>query len=85
MEELATLNPCIKFIVDNYDLLCLAHPNKTVLVVDSQVVRTFPSMVEAMMFTAAIGMESVPYALKQCDGSDVAVQLIFSKACKIPN
>lgn len=26
MNELAANNPCIKFIVDNYDMLCRAHP-----------------------------------------------------------
>ncbi len=85
MEELAKLNPCIKFIIDNYDMLCLAHPGMTVMVVDSRVVRTFPSMIDAMMFTEAVGMENVAYAMKECNGSDVCDQLIYSTACQSPN
>ena len=85
MDELAANNPCIKFIVDNYDMLCIAHPNKTVLVIGSSVARTFDSMIDAMMYTRAIDMIDVPYALKECNGSDVYNELLYSVACKTPN
>ncbi len=85
MEELANLNPCIKFIIDNYDVLCIAHPNKTVLVVGSQVIRVFPSMTDAMIYTRKVDMKDIPYAIKDCNGSDVWNQLTYSVACQHPN
>lgn len=85
IDRLADLNPCIRFVIDNYDALCLAHPGKTVLVVGKCVFKAFPSMVEAMMYTDAIDMRSVPYALKECDGGDACSNLVYSMACKTPD
>lgn len=85
MEELARLNPCIRFILDNYDMLCIAHPNKVVLVVDEYVARTFDSMFDAMRFTRAVDMINVPYAMKECNGTDPESNLIYSVACKTPD
>lgn len=85
VEQLADLNPCIRFIIDNFDALCLAHYGKCVLVVDERVFKVFDSMVEAMMYTDAIDMSSVPYALKVCDGREPYDNLTYSVACQSPN
>lgn len=87
MDELAANNPCIKFIVDNYDMLCRAHPGKTVLVIDEDncVAKTFDSMVDAMMYTRAVDMIDIPYAMIDCNGADPATTILFSVACKTPN
>lgn len=82
MEELASLNPCVKFILDNYDMLCIAHPGKAVLVVGEAVARTFDSLVEAMTYTNRIDMSSVPYAIKECNGGDPTQLLIVSNKCQ---
>ena len=88
MDELAANNPCIKFIVDNYDMLCRAHPGKTVLVIDDDncISKIFASMVDAMMYTSAIRLYTLPYALVDCNGADLGNNnLLFSESCKIPN
>ncbi len=92
--ELAAANPCIRFIVDNYDMLCAAHWGKVVMALgassnefgpEAYIAKTFDSMIEAMMYTEAIDMSAVPYALKLCDGSEISHELLFSKACKAIN
>lgn len=85
IDRLADLNPCIRFIVDNYDVLCFAHPDKTVLVIGAQVVRTFTSMTQAMMYTRAVDLYNIPYAMKHCDGSDVYNDLVYSVSCQMPS
>lgn len=94
LNKVAELNPCVDFIVRNYDLLCVAYPNKVVMVMDwvalagntnAYVARTFDSMVDALMFVDAMAMDHVPFALKLCDGSDVDFKLTISKACRTPN
>lgn len=85
MEELAANNPCIKFIVDNYDMLCRAHPGKTVLVIDDDnyVSRTFDSSIEAVMLIHAIGLQDMPFAIAVCNGSDLFNNnLMYSDSCK---
>lgn len=85
MEDLAANNPCIKFIVDNYDMLCRAHPGKTVLVIDDDnyVSKTFESSVEAVMYTHAVGLHDLPFAIAICNGKDLFNNnLMFSDSCK---
>lgn len=85
MDELAANNPCIKFIVDNYDMLCRAHPGKTVLVIDDDnyVSRTFDSSVEAVKLIHAIGLQDLPFAIATCNGSDLFNNnLMYSDSCK---
>lgn len=95
IEKIAELNPCVKFIIDNYDMLCCAHGGKVVMVMNSNeyyvrlvngpaayVARIFDSMIEAMRYTHAMNMGHVPYALKECDGDDVMRGLTWSIGCK---
>lgn len=88
-DKLADLNPCVAFIVDNYDMLCVAHPGKTVMVMNggpagAYIAKIFDSMFQAMFFTQSMKMGHVPYALKSCDGSPVELELLFSFGCKTP-
>ena len=88
MDDLAAANPCIRFLVDNYDMLCRTYPGKTVLVVDSDnyVSKTFDSAVEAVMYTHAVMLHVLPFAIATCNGSDLFNNnLIFSDACKTGN
>lgn len=91
IEEIAAANPCVRFIVDNYEMLCRVHGGKVVLVLnkerpacgpDAYVAGTFQSMISALAYTEAIDMREVPYALKQCDGEDPYSSLVYSNACK---
>lgn len=85
MDELAANNPCIKFIIDNYNMLCRAHPGKTVLVIDDDnyVSKIFDSMIDAIMYTHSIRMHDLPYAMANCNGSDLFNNnLVFSDSCK---
>lgn len=85
IDELAQNNQCIKFIVDNYGMLCRAHPGKTVLVIDDDyyVSRTFDSSVEAVMYIHAIGLQDLPFAIAVCNGSDLFNNnLMYSDSCK---
>lgn len=95
MEDIIANNPCVKFIVDNYEMLCRAHSGRVVMVVNggvmieeapkAYVAKTFGSMIEAMMYTDSMDMGHVPYALKACDGSEVTYELLFSKGCTTAN
>ena len=91
MDELAALNPCIKFIIDNYGMLCLAHPGKVVMVINSgdvgfgpgaRVVKTFDTLIDAMMYVDAVDIRDVPYAIKECVGGEATTNLMFSVGCK---
>lgn len=94
LADLAANNPCIKFIVDNYDMLCIAHPGKVVMSMNSNeqlrhitkspegyVAKVFDSMIEAMSYTRAMDMGHVPYALIECNGDDIAKSLLWSVGC----
>lgn len=94
MEEIARLNPCVRFILDNYDMLCIAHPGKVVMTLNSAypqlmpeayVAKTFDSMVEAMQYADFIDMSEVPYALKECNGGRPDEMLIISNKCQHRN
>lgn len=87
MDELAANNPCIKFILDNYVMLCRVHPGKTVMVIDddNRVAKTFDSMVDAMTYTRSIDMTDIPYAMIDCNGADPVTNILFSTACKTQN
>ena len=98
IDDIAANNPCVKFIVDNYDMLCIAHPVKVVMTmnIDEQfrhitkspeayVAKVFGSMIEAMSYTRAMDMGHVPYALIECDGSDIAKNLLWSIGCTEQN
>lgn len=93
--KLAALNPCVKFVIDNYAVLCAAHDGKTILVLEAPepavrclkcppayVAHVFDSMVEAMSYTRALKMEALPYALKECNGGGVEDGLTYSVACR---
>lgn len=91
LRDLAEKNPCIKFVIDNYDMLCIAHSGKVVMTVNSclpgigpeaRVAKTFDSIVDAMMYADAIAMDKIPYALKECNGGDAMNNLIYSIGCK---
>lgn len=91
IEEIAANNPCVRFIIDNYDMLCLVHHGKVVMTVNSgcpgvgpeaHVARTFDSIVDAMMYADAVVMDNVPYALKECNGGDALSNLIYSTGCE---
>lgn len=95
IEKLAAHNPCIKFIVDNYDMLCLSHPGKVVMTMNSDealrnitrcpegyVAKVFDSMIEAMSYTRSMDMGHVPYALIECNGYDIVQNLSWSIGCK---
>lgn len=97
-EKLAELNPCVKFVIDNYDMLCCAHSDKVVMVMNGNefcvdgaqapsayVAKVFGSMTEAMLYTDALDMGHVPYVLKACDGLDVTKDFLFSVGCKTPD
>lgn len=95
IEDLAANNPCVKFIVDNYEMLCIAHPGKVVMAMNANkpimelikgpeayVAKVFDSMIEAMSYTRALVMGHVPYALVECDGTDIAKSLMWSIGCR---
>lgn len=91
LKNLAEKNPCIKFVIDNYGLLCRAHRGKVVLVLENEydflpppayVSRTFDSMIEAVQLMNALGMANVPYALKECNGGEITQNFFFSPACQ---
>lgn len=91
LRDLAEKNPCIKFVIDNYGLLCRAHRGKIVLVLEHEydflsvpayVSRTFDSMIEAVQLMNALRMSNVPYALKECNGGEITDNLFFSPACR---
>lgn len=96
--ELASLNPCIKFAIDNYDMLCCAHPGKVVMTMNSNrifvditdgpeayVAKVFDSMIEAMSYTRAMDMGRIPYALVECNGTDITKNLLWSTGCREQN
>lgn len=98
LEELGALNPCVQFVLDNYDMLCIAHPDKVVMTMNSNklfvdmtegpvayVAKVFDSMIEAMSYTRAVDMGHVPYALVKCDGYDIARNLLWSVGCRKQN
>lgn len=98
LEKLAALNPCIKFVIDNYNMLCCAHPGKVVMVMNSNklfvditngpeayVAKTFDSMIEAMSYTHAMDMGHVPYALIECNGAEISNNLSWSVGCTEQN
>lgn len=91
IEQLAEKNPCVRFVIDNYDMLCRAHTGKVVMVLDSTidgiypdafVAKTFDTLEDAMIYVDAIDMKDVPYALKECIGGDPKNRLAYSNACK---
>lgn len=98
IENLAAMNPCIKFIIDNYDMLCCAHPGKVVMTMNSNemfleithapnayVAKVFDSIIDAMSYTRAMDMGHVPYAMIKCDGNDIAKSLLWSVGCREQN
>lgn len=95
IEELAALNPCIKFIIDNYDMLCCVYPGKVVMTMNSNkmfvdiakgpeayVAKVFDSMVAAMSYTHSMEMGHVPYALIECNGAEISNNISWSIGCK---
>lgn len=95
LDYLAANNPCIKFIVDNYQMLCISHPGKVIMTMncnehlrhitpgpEGYVAKVFESMIEAMSYTRAMDMGHVPYALVECNGADIAASLVWSVGCK---
>lgn len=67
-ESLYGKNPNIRFIVDNYDILCHAHRGKTILVMDCKVKRVFDNEVDAVSFAHAVKLHGDCYAMKPCIG-----------------
>ncbi len=91
MRRLAEANACVRFVLDNYGMLCAAHRGKVVMVMERQlwagspeayVAKTFATMVDAMMYTHAMDMSHVPYVLKECGGGDAMMNLTYSIGCK---
>lgn len=66
--DLAEKNANVRFIADNYDVLCRAHRNKAILVMDGEVVKVFDNEVEAILFTHKAMMRNSDYAIKRCSG-----------------
>lgn len=92
MEDQIANNPCIKFVVDNFDMLCLAHAGRVVMVMnrkyvigkepEAYVAKTFDSLEEAMIYTDALDINHIPFVLKECCGQNPLDRLIFSGGCK---
>lgn len=76
MENHAINNPNAQFIIDNYDVLCIAHRNRAVLVMDRKVVRTFDSMFDALAFINCVNISDGQYAIKECDGGQPEKHLL---------
>lgn len=90
IEQLAEKNPCVRFVIDNYDMLCRAHHGKVVMVLNSAidgiypdafVAKTFDTLEDAMIYINAIDIKDVPYVLKECNGGDPKNRLVYSNAC----
>lgn len=98
IDKIAAINPCVKFAIDNYPLLCVAHQGKTAMILNNDglsyacttvpeayVAKLFDSMIDAMAFTQALDMGHVPYALIDCSGGNIDNSLLWSVGCRVTN
>lgn len=68
LAKFATENRNVRFVVDNYDVLVRAHRNKTILVMDEEVVRIFDNEVDAVDFAHKSMLGKTDYVIKKCSG-----------------
>ena len=66
--KLATKNRNVRFVVENYDVLVRAHRNKTILVMDEEVVKVFDNEADAVIFAHKAKMSRADYVIKKCSG-----------------
>lgn len=68
LAKFAIENRNVRFVVDNYDVLVRAHRNKTILVMDEEVVRIFDNEADAVVFANKAKLGKADYVIKKCAG-----------------
>lgn len=68
LTKLATENRNVRFVVENYDVLVRVHRNKTILVMDEEVVKVFDNEADAVIFAHKAKMSRTDYVIKKCSG-----------------
>lgn len=68
LAKLASENRNVRFIVENYNVLVRAHRNKTILVMDAEVVKIFDDEAEAVIFAHQAMLSKADYVIKKCSG-----------------